>query len=144
LTGNNFFDKPEEIIKSLKKTDVISIFFPYIKKTILIDKRSTGDEGSVILLTDMARTPRERILSLQTLRPNFPAIENILLIPWTRYVISLKDSGVWEAICDTLEKSATKSDTTDKIFEQLTQLEKRSLINVINGSEFKTIWTRDN
>ena len=144
MTGNNFFDKPEEIIKSLKKTDVISIFFPYIKKTILIDKRSTSDEGSVILLTDIARTPRERILSLETLRPNFPAIENILLIPWTRYVISLKDSGVWKAICDTLEESTTKSDSTDKIFEQLTQLEKRSLINVINGSEFKTIWTRDN
>lgn len=144
MTGNNFFDKPEEIIKSLKNSDVISIFFPYIKKTILVDKRSTSDEGSVILLTDMARTPRERVRSLQTLRPNFPAIENILLIPWTRYVISLKDSGVWKAICDTLEESTTKSDSTNKIFEQLIQLEKRSLINVINGDGFKTIWTRDN
>ena len=144
MTGNNFFDKPEDIITSLKNSDVISIFFPYIKKTILIDKRSTGDEGPLILLTDMARTPRERVLSLQTLRPSFPQIDNILLIPWTRYVISLKDSGVWKAICDTLRESTTKSDLTDKIFEQLTQLEKRSLINVINGSEFKTIWTRGN
>ena len=63
MTGDTFFDNPEEILISLKNSDVISIFFPYLKKTILIDKRTADNENPTILLTDMVRTPRERVQS---------------------------------------------------------------------------------
>jgi hypothetical protein len=143
LTGNIFFDNPEDIISSLQRSDVISVFFPYIKKTILIDKRTSHNEDPIILLTDMVRTPRERVQSLQNLRPNFPIIENILLIPWTRYISTLKDSGVWDAICDLIECPTNKmAPTTSNIFNQLLKLEKKSLAEVIKGSSFTSLWTK--
>ena len=146
MTGDTFFDNPEEILVSLKNSEVISIFFPYLKKTILIDKRTTGNENSTILLTDMVRTPRERVRSLQKLRPNLPDIENILLIPWTRYIISLKDSGVWNVIYETLNENLIEEDhqLIDEIFRQLLILEKRSLIEVIRGTSFETVWEKFN
>tara|TARA_Y100000996_G_C22541855_1_gene650306 strand:- start:996 stop:1436 length:441 start_codon:yes stop_codon:yes gene_type:complete len=146
LTGDTFFDNPEEILISLKNSDVISIFFPYLKKTILIDKRTADNENPTILLTDMVRTPRERVQSLQKLRPNLPNIENILLIPWTRYIISLKDSGVWNAIYDTLNENLIGEEyqLIDEIFKQLLILEKRSLVEVIKGTSFKTVWEKPN
>jgi len=146
LTGDTFFDNPEEILISLKNSDVISIFFPYLKKTILIDKRTADNENPTILLTDMVRTPRERVQSLQKLRPNLPNIENILLIPWTRYIISLKDSGVWNAIYDTLNENLIGEEyqLIDEIFKQLLILEKRSLVEVIKGTSFKTVWENPN
>ena len=146
MTGDTFFDNPEEILISLKNSDVISIFFPYLKKTILIDKRTADNENPTILLTDMVRTPRERVQSLQKLRPNLPNIENILLIPWTRYIISLKDSGVWNAIYDTLNENLIGEEyqLIDEIFKQLLILEKRSLVEVIKGTSFKTVWENPN
>ncbi len=146
MTGDTFFDNPEEILISLKNSDVISIFFPYLKKTILIDKRTADNENPTILLTDMVRTPRERVQSLQKLRPNLPNIENILLIPWTRYIISLKDSGVWNAIYDTLNENLIGEEyqLIDEIFKQLLILEKRSLVEVIKGTSFKTVWEKPN
>ena len=146
MTGDTFFDNPEEILISLKNSDVISIFFPYLKKTILIDKRTADNENPTILLTDMVRTPRERVQSLQKLRPNLPDIENILLIPWTRYIISLKDSGVWNAIYDTLNENLIGEEyqLIDEIFKQLLILEKRSLVEVIKGTSFKTVWEKPN
>ena len=146
MTGDTFFDNPEEILVSLKNSEVISIFFPYLKKTILIDKRTTGNENSTILLTDMVRTPRERVRSLQKLRPNLPDIENILLIPWTRYIISLKDSGVWNVIYETLNENLIEEEhqLIDEIFRQLLILEKRSLIEVIRGTSFETVWEKFN
>ncbi|MFL2756778.1 MAG: hypothetical protein ACJ0BE_05930 [Dehalococcoidia bacterium] len=146
MTGDTFFDNPEEILVSLKNSEVISIFFPYLKKTILIDKRTTGNENSTILLTDMVRTPRERVRSLQKLRPNLPDIENILLIPWTRYIISLKESGVWNVIYETLNENLIEEEhqLIDEIFKQLLILEKRSLIEVIRGTSFETVWGKFN
>lgn len=143
MTGNIFFDNPEDIIASLKQSDVISMFFPYMKKTILIDKRTIDNEGPIILLTDMVKSPRERVKSLQSLRPNFPIIENILLIPWTRYVDTLKDSGVWSAICDSLKENPNV-DPPNKIFENLLKLEKKSFIEVIKGESYTTLWHKYN
>ena len=146
MTGNIFFDNPEDIIASLKRSDVISMFFPYIKKTILIDKRTINNEGAIILLTDMVRTPQERVKSLQALRPNFPIIENILLIPWTRYVDTLKASGVWSAICDSLKENSDNNNTDppNEVFEKLLKLEKKSFVEVIKGKSYTTLWDRSN
>ena len=94
----------------------------------------------------MVRTPRERVRSLQKLRPNLPDIENILLIPWTRYIISLKESGVWNVIYETLNENLIEEEhqLIDEIFKQLLILEKRSLIEVIRGTSFETVWGKFN
>ena len=61
MTGNHFFDDLEEVRSGIIDADVVSLFFPYFGKTVLIDTRSNGADGPVIMLTDMVRNPQERV-----------------------------------------------------------------------------------
>ena len=40
MNGNNFQDDMDEIKKTLGEADVVSLFFPYFGKTVLIDVHS--------------------------------------------------------------------------------------------------------
>ena len=82
MMGNHFFDELEEVKESILEADVLSLFFPYFGKAILLDTRSNETNGPTILLTKMVRNPQERIRSLEQLRPGFPDVDKMILIPW--------------------------------------------------------------
>ena len=71
MNGNNFQDDIEEIKNTLLEADVVSLFFPYFGKTVLIDIRSNETDGPALILTEMVRYPRERIRSMEYLMPGF-------------------------------------------------------------------------
>ena len=70
MHGNYFYDNLNDILENVKTSEVTSIFFPYLRKSILIDLRSNDSDGPAVILTDMVSTPQERIRSLKQLRPN--------------------------------------------------------------------------
>ena len=144
LTGNHFFDDLDEVKSSILEADVISLFFPYFGKTVLIDTRSHDSDGPIILLTQMARSPQERIRSMEKLRPGFPDIQKMILVPWARYVTTLEDSGVWNTIITRLEDCSytDAQQAGDTIFSELKELELNELKEVITGTSFKTIWSK--
>ena len=82
MHGNYFYDNLNDILENVKTSEVTSIFFPYLRKSILIDLRSNDSDGPAVILTDMVSTPQERIRSLKQLRPNFPEIEKLGGIFW--------------------------------------------------------------
>ena len=98
MTNNHFYDDLNDVKANILEADVISIFFPNFKKSVLVDTRSTDTDGPSIMLTPMARSPRERIKSMEKLRPGFPEVKNMILIPWLRYIFSLEESGIWELL----------------------------------------------
>ena len=98
MNGNNFQDDMDEIKKTLGEADVVSLFFPYFGKTVLIDVRSNENDGPALILTDMVRSPRERIRSMDKLRPGFGDPEKMVLIPWVRYLETLVASGIWDLV----------------------------------------------
>ena len=67
MMGNHFFDELDEVKGSILEADVLSLFFPYFGKAILLDTRSNETDGPVIMLTEMVRSPQERIRSLEDL-----------------------------------------------------------------------------
>ena len=86
MMGNHFFDELDEVKVSILEADVLSLFFPYFGKAILLDTRSNETDGPVIMLTEMVRSPQERIRSLERLRPGFPDVEKMILIPfWSSF-----------------------------------------------------------
>jgi len=50
VNGNNFQDDIEEIKNTLLEADVVSLFFPYFGKTVLIDIRSNETDGPALIL----------------------------------------------------------------------------------------------
>lgn len=144
MNGNNFQDDIEEIKNTLLEADVVSLFFPYFGKTVLIDIRSNETDGPALILTEMVRSPRERIRSMEQLRPGFNDPEKMVLIPWIRYLETLVDSGIWSVIVEKLEKASfiDPSVSANEILEKLRNLEHRELADAVNGTSYKTIWSK--
>jgi hypothetical protein len=133
VNGNNFQDDIE-----------VSLFFPYFGKTVLIDIRSNETDGPALILTEMVRSPRERIRSMEQLRPGFNDPEKMVLIPWIRYLETLVDSGIWSVIVKKLEKASfiDPSVSANEILEKLRNLEHKDLADAVNGTSYKTIWSK--
>jgi hypothetical protein len=144
VNGNNFQDNIEEIKNTLLEADVVSLFFPYFGKTVLIDTRSNETDGPALILTEMVRSPRERIRSMEQLRPGFNDPEKMVLIPWVRYLETLIDSGIWSVIIKKLEEASFIDPrvAADEILEKLRNLEHSKLADAVNGPSYKTIWSK--
>ena len=144
MNGNNFQDDIEEIKNTLLEADVVSLFFPYFGKTVLIDIRSNETDGPALILTEMVRNPRERIRSMEQLRPGFNDPEKMVLIPWVRYLETLIDSGIWSVVIKKLEEASFIDPrvSADEILEKLRNLEHSELADAVNGPSYKTIWSK--
>ena len=144
MNGNNFQDDIEEIKNTLLEADVVSLFFPYFGKTVLIDIRSNETDGPALILTEMVRNPRERIRSMGQLRPGFNDPEKMVLIPWVRYLETLIDSGIWSIVIKKLEEASfiDPKASADEIFKKLQNLEHSELADAVNGPSYKTIWSK--
>ena len=145
MTNNHFYDDLNDVKANILEADVISIFFPNFKKSVLVDTRSTETDGPSIMLTPMARSPRERIKSMEKLRPGFPEVKNMILIPWLRYIFSLEESGIWELLVNRLEQSTLLNSNTaaNTILNELKNLENIELLEVIKGNTYQTIWPKE-
>tara|TARA_B100000427_G_scaffold259852_1_gene224047 strand:- start:1849 stop:2292 length:444 start_codon:yes stop_codon:yes gene_type:complete len=145
LTNNHFYDDLNDVKANILEADVISIFFPNFKKSVLVDTRSTETDGPSIMLTPMAQSPRERIKSMEKLRPGFPEVKNMILIPWLRYIFSLEESGIWELLINRLEHSTllNSNSAANTILNELKNLENIELLEVIKGNTYQTIWSKE-
>ena len=87
-----------EVMRAVETTEVVALYFPLVRKTLLIDARSTAVDGPLIKIVPMVATPEERLRALRKLRPRFPRPDSITIIPWPKYVASLERLGIWERI----------------------------------------------
>ena len=145
MTNNHFYDDLNDVKANILEADVISIFFPNFQKSVLVDTRSNDTDGPSIMLTPMARSPRERVKSMEKLRPGFPEVKNMILIPWLRYIFSLEESGIWELLIERLDQSThlNSNIAANTILDELKNLEYLELLDVIKGDQYQTIWPRE-
>src|SRR5947209_16595787 len=83
-----------EVRRHLEQTQVVGFFFPFIRRTLLIDTRTSEVDGPMVVVTPMVNSVDERIKSLRRLRPRFGRPESMTLIPWPRWVSALDRLGV--------------------------------------------------
>ena len=145
MTNNHFYDDLNDVKANILEADVISIFFPNFQKSVLVDTRSNDTDGPSIMLPPMARSPRERVKSMEKLRPGFPEVKNMILIPWLRYIFSLEESGIWELLIERLNQSTHLNSNlaANTILDELKNLEYLELLDVIKGNQYQTIWPKE-
>ena len=133
----------DELMSNIDGAEVMSIFFPTLRKAVVIDTRQSEDEGPLIRIMPMAASPQERMRSIRRLRPNFPRLRNLTLIPWFRYVDSLVKLGIWDRLVkrfrDIGNEEAVASCGT--VLEELRRLEQAELVAVVLGENYHTIWS---
>lgn len=139
----NFLFEIDEVLRNVQEAEVMSIFFPSFRRALIIDTRSNDDDGPMVRLMPMASSPQDRVRSIRRLRPGFPRLQNLTLIPWPRYVESLVSLGVWEKIVKRIEDSgdAKAIQACDAALTELRKLEREEMVAAISGDNYQTIWS---
>ncbi len=133
----------DEILSSIDKAEVLSLFFPRFRKSMIIDVRSNDTDGPMLRIMPMVASPQERMRNIRRLRPSFPRLRDLTLIAWPRYVESLIQMGVWDRILARL-RALGYSDAIvvcDRLIVELRQLEQAELAAVVQGENYHTIWS---
>ena len=129
---------------TIDEAQVVSLFFPLLRKTLLLDTRTDDDTGPFVRVMEMVNDPQERFHSLRRLRPQFPRPQSISTIPWTRRVGSLRESGVWEHLLRRLDGRGDDPclEVAEACIEELERFERRELLRAITGELHRTLWGR--
>ena len=144
MEGNFLFDL-DEVIRNVKGAEVMSVFFPSFRLSLIVDTRFSETDGPFVKLMPMARSPQDRMRSIRRMRQGFPRPRNLTLIPWQRFVSSLVTSGVWDSILDRVRESgdAAALAACEKALADLMELEREETVGAITGENYHTVWSSD-
>ncbi|MDA1188406.1 MAG: hypothetical protein O2854_01815 [Chloroflexi bacterium] len=133
----------QDVLTSVDKAEVLSIFFPTFRKSLIVDTRTNESQGPMIRIMPMVASPQERMRAIRRMRPGFPRLRNLTVVPWPRYVDSLVNLGIWQRIVDRME-SGGDTKALANIREAMTDLkrmEREELASVVSGENYHTIWS---
>ncbi len=133
----------EEVLKNIDNAEVMSLFFPTLRKAVVIDTRHSATEDPLVRIMPMVASPQERLKTIRRLRPKFPRLQNLTLIPWAGNIESLVRLGVWERIVNRFVKSGHFEvvNTCQEVLQELRRLEKAELAAAVLGENYYTIWS---
>ncbi len=133
-----------EVNSNIDAVDVIALYFPLLRKTLLMDLRENEIDSAMIRVVPMANTPEERFQSLLKMRPRFRKPDTITIIPWPKYVPSLVDLGVWDHIVRRYAETGSPQIVREceRCYAELAKLEREELRRAITGENYETMWGR--
>ena len=135
----------DEVTRVIDAAEVLVVRFAIVDKRLLIDSRTSENEGPLIALVPKAGSVEERFKSLKKLRPRFPLPEKIMSFMWPRHIDTLRNSGVWEKIAGRMVSLGGEEMTTrcEEIFQQLAMEERAEVLQAIRGGEgYQSLWER--
>ncbi len=143
MDGNFRLDL-EAVFKQIESAQTLSLFFPMLRRSLVIDLRHGTQEGPMVRVMPMARSASDRLRSLKRLRPHLPRANEILAIPWTGYISTLVSSGVWGKLADRVraEGGEVSSKDMDNALVELQRIERHEMALLIKGEQYETMWAR--
>lgn len=134
----------EAVTQNIDEAAVVSLHFPMLRRTLLIDTRCGPNEGPLVCVVTMVSSSAERFESLRRLRPELPRPESLTMIPWPHSVGQLETTGVWERVTARLQECGGAEVLIDsrRCLRELRSLELNELRHAITGSQYHTVWGR--
>lgn len=131
-----------EAYRAIDLGEIIALYFPLLRKTLLMDTRTTGVDGPMIRVVPMASSPEERFRELVRMRPRLPKPESINIIPWPKYVASLVRTEVWDHIVRRFLElgSAEVVRRCEECLQELKDCEREEIRRAITGENYETFW----
>jgi len=139
---NDFFLDYEEIKKTVKNAEVVTFRFVIVNQRLLIDNRYSEIDPPLVKLVPRATSIEERFRSLKQLRPRFRLPEKISAIWWPKFVETMVQRGVWDAIVQRIEKAgfSEAAQECESVLAELRELERQEIHNAISGEGFQAVW----
>ncbi len=141
---NDYVLNIDDILHTIRTAEVIRIRFQLLNKRLIIDNRHNEVEGPLVKLVNRAGSSEETFCNLKRLRPRFPLPEKMTAIFWPKYVNTMRNTGVWDAIVSRVSETGFSDSQAqcDEVLQELLELERREIHNAISGEGFQTVWQR--
>jgi len=141
---NDFFLDYDEIIRTVRGADVVTFRFVIINQRLLIDNRSSEIDPPLVKVVPRATSVEERFRSLKQLRPRFRLPDKISAIWWPKYVDSLVEHGVWDAIVQRIVDAGFSQAAREcaGVLEELRTLERDEVRNAVAGQGYQALWEK--
>lgn len=132
------------VFHHVDSAQTLSVFFPLLRRAMVVDMRHGPQEGPLVRVMPMARSASDRLRSLKRLRPHLPRAAEIVAIPWAGYVGTMVSSGVWDRLLQRLTKEGGEEavKTATAALEDLRRIERHELALLIKGEQYETMWAR--
>lgn len=132
------------------QVEVWVVYFPAIRKSLIVDTRSSDLDRPLVQIADMVSSIEERIESIRQLRPRFPRVEKIVFIPLPLDVTSIEHSVLWAKMTEKFTEAGDRESllACESALEELAELEQEVKQHhnnrgaVLGGLGFETIWER--
>lgn len=135
----------DHVISGISESEVISIFFPLLRRSLVVDTRREAGTPHMVRVMPQAKSMEERISSIEMLRPGLGKIHSILGIPWMRSVRSLRDHGVKSSLVQRLTNAGVPvglaGKQVDEAIDQLWRIERLGFERMIRGKGYSTLWS---
>ncbi len=143
MDGNFGLDL-DTVIHHVENAEVFSIFFPILRRALVVDLRGAPGQDPLVRVMPMARSAADRIRSLKRQRPQLPRPTEVIAIPWATYVENVVSSGVWDRLLQRLEAAGHKDAirTAKACLGDLRRYERQEISALIRGDQYQTIWAR--
>jgi hypothetical protein len=132
------------ITSSIADASVISILFPALRRSLVIDARSDEEHDPIVLVMPQVTTFEERIRRIEKLRPRLGKVRAILGVPWMRSLRELEDARIPDGLVQRLVAAGvTPADALEQVTASLRQLkryEQLSFTRLVKGQGFANLW----
>ncbi len=134
----------DAIATNIAEADVIALYFPLMRKTLLLDARTSADDGPMVCVVEMVNSTQERVRSLRRMRPRFARPDSITMIPWLRRIETLCGTGVWGHVERRLMATGGEQalETGRTCLDELRAFEVREFRRAVTGERYQTLWGR--
>ena len=135
----------DEVTRVIDSAEVLVIRFAIVDKRLLIDARTSEQEGPLVAVVPKAGSIEERFKNLKKLRPRFPLPDKIMSFMWPRHIETFRNSGLWDKIEARMVSLGGEAMTEGcrKAFEELLREEKMQVLAAIRGGEgYQSLWER--
>jgi hypothetical protein len=136
----------EEALKAIDLAEVLVVRFAILPKRLLIDFRTSANEGPLVAVVPKAESLEERYKSLKRMRPRFPLPDRIVAFMWPRTdVETLRRSPLWERMVARLVElgGPDLAEKMEEAYRRLREEERQELVAAIRGGEsYHSLWER--
>ncbi|MBX7111649.1 MAG: hypothetical protein K1X87_07360 [Dehalococcoidia bacterium] len=134
----------EAVNQNVEEAEVVTFYFPMLRRTLLVDMRCGPLEGPLICVVAMVDSSAQRYESLRRLRPQLPRPESLTMIPWAHSIGALEETGVWDRVTGRLLECGAADVLVEagRCLRELRVLELNELRLAIRGPEYRTVWGR--
>ena len=134
----------DEVLRNIDTADVMSVYFPMLRRSLLVDARYNDTEGPLVRVVTMVNSIEERFRGLRRMRPRFPRPESITIVPWERPVGGFKRTGALDRLLSRFADEGQGAAIHDArhAYEELEALEAQEIANAITGEGYQSLWER--